>query len=303
MSNQPEIRYIKNHQLDYRKWDACINGADNQNLYSRSWYLNVVTPGWDALVYGDYRYVMPLPVIRRLGIRAVLQPLHCQQLGIFPVPEYEIQIKFCNALFQLFPVVRYQHNAGMKPSVFGKLKFQKKTNFILPLDKPYAALSKNFSINARRNIKKSEKLNVNVVKGLNMNAFFEWKNRAVKRKVPGKSHSILKQLMSKTITSGEGTIYTAYSETNTLCAAAFVVFDHNRAYYLNAFSTAEGMQNRGMYAIVNEMVKEFSESKMIIDFEGSMIDGVARFYKGFGAVPEDYYYSYSTKIPLLGKLI
>lgn len=303
MSDKNKLKYIKNNQLDYEKWDACVNNAGNRNLYGQSWFLDIVSPGWEALVFGDYEFVMPLTVVKRLGIRAVLQPLHCQQLGIFPAPGYELQVEFCNRLFQLFPIVRYQHNAKAKTDAFGKFKFQEKLNFILPLHKSYEELAKNFSVNARRNIKKSEKQKVRVVKGLPPNEFFEWKNQSVKRKVPEKSHRILSRLMSKTLTNGQGVIYAAYSETNTLCAAAFMVFDGSRAYYLNAFSTEEGMQNRGMYAIVNHIVIEHSNSDVCIDFEGSMIDGVARFYKGFGAIPEKYFFTFSSKIPLVGKLI
>jgi len=303
MSNYPEIKYLRNKQTDYRKWDKCLQKAGNKNLYGQSWYLDIVTPGWDALVYGDYEFVMPLPVKKRMGISAVLQPLHCQQLGIFPVPDFELQSSFCNKIFRLFPVVRYQMNAALLAETFGKLKFTDRINYLLPLEKQYKELEKNFNSNARRNIKKSGKAGVKVVKGLAVKEFFDSKNEAVNRKIPKKSHRILTRLMSKTITSGQGVIYAAYSETNTLCAAAFVIFEAGRIYYLNAFSTGEGMQNRAMYAIVNQIIREHSQSGWIIDFEGSMVEGVARFYKGFGAISEKYYATSSSRFPLLEKLI
>jgi hypothetical protein len=105
--------------------------------------------------------------------------------------------------------------------------------------------------------------------------------------------------VAQTVTRGNGIIYAAYSKTNNLCAAAFVIFNQSRAYYLNAYSTGEGRENRAMYSIVNELIKEFSETGLVIDFEGSIIEGVARFYKGFGAEAEQYYYVESNRFPFI----
>jgi hypothetical protein len=50
------------------------------------WHLDRTAVVWDALVWGDYEFVMPLPVRKKWGIQYVYQPLFCQQLGIFPKP-------------------------------------------------------------------------------------------------------------------------------------------------------------------------------------------------------------------------
>ena len=41
------------------------------------------------------------------------------------------------------------------------------------------------------------------------------------------------------------------------------------------------------------VVHDFQERDMLLDFEGSMVKGVEKFYQSFGAVPE--YYSYYKK--------
>ena len=42
--------------------------------------------------------------------------------------------------------------------------------------------------------------------------------------------------------------------------------------------------------IINELIKDHLNQGLVLDFEGSMISGVANFYKSFGAVEENYYY-------------
>jgi hypothetical protein len=297
MSDQHEIQHLKNQDIDYEKWDFCIQQAENGNLYARSWYLDVVSPSWEALVLGDYKFVMPLPVVRKLGIKMVSQPLHCQQLGIFPVPKPKIQQQFSNKLWKLFRLVRYQLNVAMQVGAFENFGKQKKQNYVLNLDLPYSEVSKGFTTHAKRNLKAAEKAEVTVVKGLQPVEFFAGKRQAENRKIPEKSYWILHRLVAQTLTRGSGVIYAAYSRTNNLCAAAFIIFNQNRAYYLNAYSTDEGRDNRAMYAIVNELVKEFSGSGTVIDFEGSIIEGVARFYEGFGAQVEHYYFLGSNRFP------
>ena len=40
---------------------------------------------------------------------------------------------------------------------------------------------------------------------------------------------------------------------------------------------------------MNHIIKREAESKKTLDFEGGSLEGVARFYKGFGAEEEVYY--------------
>ncbi len=54
------IIYLKNDEIDVVKWDLCIAKAANALPYAYSWYLDIVAPSWDALIYGDYEVVMPL---------------------------------------------------------------------------------------------------------------------------------------------------------------------------------------------------------------------------------------------------
>ena len=51
--------------------------------YARTWYLDVVSPGWEALVADDYDCIMPLPRKRRYGLAYLVQPPLTQQLGVF----------------------------------------------------------------------------------------------------------------------------------------------------------------------------------------------------------------------------
>ena len=44
------IAYLTHDQIDKSRWDDCIAHAVNGMAYAWSWYLDVVHPGWEALV-------------------------------------------------------------------------------------------------------------------------------------------------------------------------------------------------------------------------------------------------------------
>ena len=44
-----------------------------------------------------------------------------------------------------------------------------------------------------------------------------------------------------------------------------------------------------MFFLVNELIKKHAATNKILDFEGSKVEGVYRFYKGFGAGLRSYY--------------
>jgi hypothetical protein len=43
-----------------------------------------------------------------------------------------------------------------------------------------------------------------------------------------------------------------------------------------------------MFLLIDEFIKKYSEKNLILDFEGSNMEGIARFYQGFGATDCEY---------------
>jgi len=297
MSSTKQIKHLKNREIDYEKWDNCIQQAENRNIYAKSWYLDIVAPNWEALIFGDYEFVMPLVVGKKLGIKYLFQPVFAQQLGMFPPAKVEIQKEFARIIYNKFRFVQIQLNSRNIPEAFDSFKITEKENLVLPLLHPYSVLSSQFSKHTKRNISKARKGRIQVVKGLNAREFTSLKKQCVKDGVDSKSFVTLERIISRAQMHGSGIILAAYSSTNNVCSAAFFLRSGNRAVYLNAFSTEEGKKIRAMYAIVDEFIKEFAGTGLLLDFEGSSIKGVARFYKGFGSAIETYYHLYLNQLP------
>ena len=297
MSN-PEIRLVKNKDIDYQKWDQCVAGSLVPLIYAQSWYLDLINPGWDALISGNYAFVMPLVIKRKLGISFLLQSIFAQQHGIFPETGNATQNAFLTAIRDQFKYVTIHLNARHSEPFPQGFIVHTRENFILQLSPPYADIKNNYSKHTRRQIRKAEDNHVFISKGLQAGDYFDLKISATKSKLIMSSMQTLKQLMIYGHIHGNGMIYAAYNEHNTLCAAAFFLFAQQRVTYLNAVSTDEGKNINAMHMIVDQFIKEHSGSPLTLDFEGSVIPGIARFYKGFGAEAEYYYCLKSNRLPI-----
>ena len=95
-----KIQYLKNHEINFVRWDNCINNALNGSVFAYSWYLNIICEDWAALVSGDYKYVMPL--ISRTELKKDIFYSHRlgQRLGVFSnlLLSEDIVKKFINAI-------------------------------------------------------------------------------------------------------------------------------------------------------------------------------------------------------------
>ena len=75
-----------------------------------------------------------------------------------------------------------------------------------------------------------------------------------------------------------------------LIGGAFFLKNKQRITYLFSSINDEGREKQAMSFLLNHMLKKYSNTEYIFDFEGSMINEIASFFKSFGAIKETYYH-------------
>lgn len=293
------VNYLQYDQVDTDKWDWCLANSSNALVYAQSWYLDKLCPGWDALVIGDYEYVMPLTFREKFGIRYLFQPLYCQQLGIFPPPSKEIADAFYKAALEHFSFAQIHLNSRNRPT--NDMPVEVRYNLLLNLNEPYSDLAAKFSQHTMRKLRKASHNRLNFINGLSVKDFLEFKKRNTKVRLKKQDLEGLRQLLTFSLSRSLGELYGVYDRTNELCAAAFFVRHEKRVTFINAVSNDLGRELAGMYFLLDHFIRLHAGKNYILDFEGSMIDGVARMYKGFGAAPETYYYLAWNNLPFWAK--
>jgi len=277
------IKHLTHTKIDFQQWDTAIQNASNSLVYAESWYLDIVSPNWEALVSEDYEYVMPLPVKRKYGIPFLVQPPLTQQLGIFS--SNIINENIIEHFFQKIPYKSYHLNFNVQNPYS---KGVKQPNFILNLNKDYKILFSAYSTNTKRNIKKVQQYNIEIKTNVSANDFLEFYHSIIKNY---KEFPIAKinTLVFESFKNNKITIYGAYNEQNKLTSAFCLLHSRQRLIYLLPVSNKEGKENLAMFKIMDEIIQQYANSNFLLDFDGSTVKNIARFYKSFGA-EQHYYY-------------
>jgi len=301
------IKYLKHNKIDFKKWDWCISRSFNGIAYAYSWYLDIVSENWDALILGDYETVMPLTHSKKMGINYVFQPLYTQQLGVFSITQLTPKIvsKFIDAIPKEFKLLNINLNK------FNKVENKKYKTVInktyeLDLIEPYDKIYKNFSTNTKRNIKKAKSNNINIIESVSANELIDLIKNNLGQKIKRLNehhYNNIRKIIAFGIKHQIGNLIGAYTAQNTLCASAFFLTTNNKSIYLFAASNNEGIESRAMFLLIDYFIKQNSERNITLDFEGSNIESLARFYSGFNAKKCNYINVKVNKLPWILRLI
>lgn len=289
MKKEWNIAYLNRKEIEVERWDRLILESAAETIYPYSWYLDAVSENWSALVVEDYRVGLPVVWRKKAGMKYIYQPFYTQQLGAFS-REYVDPGLVRNMLRILYKKFRFGGlNLNVRNLVGeeGPFTVEDKSNYVLPLTGNYEEHYRSFNNNARRNIGKSMEYSDELERKLPVQELVRLKreNDVIKRSE--EDYRWMMQLFETIQEHGAGKIY-ALRSGKEIYAAAFFAFSHTRAIYLLSASSPEGKARRGMFRIVDAFIRDHAGTGLILDFEGSNIPSVARFFGGFGAHAEIY---------------
>lgn len=284
------IRHLKHTEIDFEKYNTCIKKANNYRIYALSWYLNTVTnKDWEVLILDDYKAVMPLPysrIKRKFLKRLIMQPMYCQQLGVFSIGELDSDI--FNQFLKVFKVLKpYIYHFNSENTIYVTSKFEQRNNFELNLNLSYENIQKKYSKNLKRNLKKSVKNELSITSNVTIESFITMKDNNKKHTIKSKQYKLMRDLVAKIISKKMGAFYAVKKE-NEVIAIAFIIESKGRLIHLFSTSTTLGKEIGAMPFLFDRIIQKNANQKCIFDFEGSMIEGVAQFFKSFGAENNAY---------------
>jgi hypothetical protein len=292
------IVYHKNNEIDREQWDNCIRNSPGVNPYAYSWFLDLMAPGWQALVDDDYDSVFPVPGFNRFGIQYIATPVFLQQLGAFSPdkPASEAIGEFLDYMPDFFKLIDLCVGQKIRND---RYKVTEKTNFILDLAKPYETISGNFSIHCKRNIESSIKKKPELVSDITpdeiINLFLQNKGKEING-IKIRDYQRLKNLMNFCIKNKKGRIIGVRAARKRLIFGIFLVEIRGSKTILLVVNTPQSRERRIGYFVVNELIKNYSSTRTILDFAGSSIPSIASFMESFGCVKVPYYRIYRNKL-------
>jgi len=144
-----------------------------------------------------------------------------------------------------------------------------------------------YTKNLKRNINKGLKNRLEISKNIEIDAFILMKKTHAKHKIKKKELYKIKSLIIEIIKKEKGTLYGIKKE-DELIAIAFFTKSNNRLIHLFSVSNSIGKKFGAIPFLFNTIIKNNANTNVVFDFEGSMIEGVAKFFKSFGSENNPY---------------
>ena len=288
-----KIKYLSATEIKKDEWDKRVKASLNRRIYATSRFLETFSPGWEAIVLNDGQAFMPVTCSRKYGIKYVFQPVFLQQLGFFFLDDSSLgSLPAClEKLCSNFSFIDISMNE-MNDILQLNYNVKRMSNFILPMDRAYPLIAEDYNNNTRRNITKARRLGISMVtdyKPSEIIRLFMDNNGSKFSKITSESYNRLMKVIEGGLAGGIIQIRAARAINGDIIAAACFLNDFDRYVFYFSANTEEGRLQGAMPWLIDDFIREKSGENMLLDFNGSMNPGIARFYKGFGARQTFYY--------------
>lgn len=255
--------------------------------------MDAMAKQWSGLVLNDYEAVMPLSWNKKYGITYLYQPPFVQQLGIYSKTAVStaVQELFITAAKQRFRFAEIFVNVS-----FGEAR----TNFILPLNRPYQQIRQDYKKDLFKNLKHADSFLLHYEATNDIAAAVDLYQVYYAARTPHVKQRDYEQLVTACATAQQHDmlrIRKVVDEKNSILAIALLLKDNQRLYNILSTVTTAGRQCEANHYLFDQLIQEFSGQQLTLDFEGSSIAGIADFYKKFGAVDEPYFFLRYNHLP------
>jgi len=283
-----EINYLKNNEINFVRWDNCINTAFNGSIFAFSWYLNILCDDWHALVLGDYKYVMPIihkPVFRK---EIVFSPQLGNRLGVFTneLLTEEIVHNFFDSIPPDFSYLDYNLN---KFNSFTNCLYEIKLKKIYEIDliTTYDFLKQKYSGSYQKKIQSAKANKITIVNGLLPNDFVNFITHKGSKSNPllnKKEIAQLRMIISFALRYNLGEIYGAYSANNSLCAAAFFIKSKRKIHLLSNAQNKNGQIFNAIYLLIDRFIESHTEKNLTLNIDNIVAENRIDFLTGMSAI-------------------
>jgi hypothetical protein len=296
-------------------------------LFMQAWWMDAACQGkeWDVLLCEKDKEiigVLPYLLVKKWGFCLILQPQLTQYNGVWiDYPEQcELQQRYAlekevmsDLILQLEKLkINYFeqnfHFSATNWQPFYWKGFKQTTRYTYQLDNIVNSenIYSSFHLFKQRHINKAQK-KLQVDFNLSIEEFYSFHSQSILAK-GGRvfySKSFFEKLAKSAVSRQQGAVIAVRDKENNIHAAMFVVWDKSSAYYLVSAINPTFKSSGASIYMVWEAIRFLSAKTKKFDFEGSMIEGVAKANQEFGATQIPYFTiskSSSILLPVLMKI-
>lgn len=315
------VSFFSRNALDLSRWDAFVGQSPMGSIYARSWYLDAVCGGsWGAVILKKedaWLAVLPIPLGQKWGIRYSLQPSFCQYSGLICAPFFfetrhrethflkTVIAQICRAIppelwvveFCLHPDWRY-----FLPFEWQKMNVRPRSTARLMVNRPIEMLFSELSTSVRNSLKKAGQVDFFCQKSADALADL-LQIQVGKAAFTASERVLFSKLWAEVAAREAGFCLSIKSRSGNCAAVGMFLKSGNRLIFIAAAVSPQGRSGGAGARLVWEGICLANRLPgiEIFDFEGSMIEPVEAFFRGFNAEPVVYFQVRRNRLgPILG---
>ncbi len=292
------ISLLKQKEICKDKWDDLLLLQDKPRPYAFSWYLDIMSPEWSALVVNDYEYICPLPEKRKMFFSYLATPVFLQALGVYPTAKAG-QTVLKDIYRQIEKKYVFTDFCSCDKPVEQLFEIQDMYNYVLPIGSEYKEIWENYGSDCRRNIRIAREYRYRIEEDLDaerlINLFISYTGKKVQG-VSKKDYRRLASLIEYCTEKGIGETY-GIKAGKDLIFGIFLINHSKRITLLFTAGSRESRAARAGYLVTDHIIHKYAGKDYILDFAGSSVPSIASYIRSYGSREEKYYRLYLNNLP------
>lgn len=298
-----QTQLLERGQIEDAVWNEFIARSPQAAPYGCTWYLDVVWPGWGAIVVtekGAMLAAMPIKVSKKYGIHYVFNPPFCQYVGIFfgemdklnNTLEFALKKRLVSAIVERIPRHVRVFNVKFAPEFdyplplhWAGFELQTRYSYWLDNQPDKAAIFQNFAESTRKYVNKATRKGLKTRQVENIDGIIRLSKQQNNFQFDEK---LLKRLWEALRKHATATAMEVVDDNGQLHAGIlYCQFQHKIIHLFGAFQPESGKLGVMPLAFWKSIEMAGPEVR-VIDFEGSMLESIENFFRNFGTKPVPY---------------
>lgn len=267
-------------------------------LFHQPWWLDAVCSGkWDVALVKEQEKIVavwPYQLEKKWGFTMLRNPLLTAYLGPFFLVEAsdDLLLKLWNQLpkasmlqwtcFPEFLLVDFLKTKN--------INYQKRRTYYIDLKESEEVIWSKIFPKRKNDIRKAQQDLVLRHSDIDVDLFAQWHQRSFNEK--GKTYpfsvSFLKKIFLTATENKSSFSLSAFDQQNNCIAQVWLAYDQDKMYYLLSATAAETHRGAVALLIWTAILEAKTKSLSIFDFEGSLDEGIAKFFQRFGGIEKSY---------------
>ena len=297
------LRFLNDDELSL--WDALVEASPQGSVFCYSWWLKAISKDVKVLGYFHKDRLaagIPLYFKKRFFITIATMPKLTQTWGVVIEPLSGKRVKAASKEMEILRVFAHalaKHRVFIQnfspnlqnwlPFYWNGFKQTSRFTYVLDdltnLDEVWKGLRENI----RTDIRKAEKRGVTVQPcsfEVALSAFKKTFERQ-RRNLPYSSEYLLR-IYDEAKKHNAGECFAAKDMNGNIHAAALLVWDQKKAYYLVGGGDPDFRNSGATSLLIWQMIQFSAERSKEFDFEGSVVEPIERFFRAFGTKQTSY---------------